>query len=71
MTVRGNYIPANRPVKATERKLYLYIEGMTKDMIDKAKNEVRRSLFEHTLESMQEGGSSAPFGSAAGRYSVL
>ncbi len=42
-----------------------YIEGETKEVIDKAKNEIKRLLFETTVSSL------AKEENTVGRYSVV
>jgi ATP-dependent RNA helicase DDX46/PRP5 len=64
ITTRGSYIPPGRSTKLGERKLYLHIEGPTRDIIDRAKSEIKQVLFETTVESMEAD----PY---AGRYTVL
>ena len=64
ITTRGSYIPPGRSAKLGERKLHLHIEGPTRDIIDRAKHEIKQVLFETTVQSMEAD----PY---AGRYTVL
>lgn len=44
ITVRGTYVPPGKNDSENERKLYLYIEGETKESVQSARDEVRRIL---------------------------
>ncbi|KNC97730.1 uncharacterized protein SPPG_07192 [Spizellomyces punctatus DAOM BR117] len=65
ITTRGTYFPPGKQPGLGERKLYLFIEGDTQIVIDKAKAEIKRIITEATISSMES--------EAAGgaRYSVL
>ncbi|RUP51673.1 putative RNA helicase [Jimgerdemannia flammicorona] len=72
ITTRGTFFPPGKQPSAGERKLFLFIEGESEMVVDKAKNEIRRILTETTLAAMEAeargGGSSS---SGTGRYSVI
>ncbi|KAI8817396.1 ATP-dependent RNA helicase Prp11 [Fimicolochytrium jonesii] len=65
ITTRGTFFPPGKQPGPGERKLYLFIEGDTQLVIDKAKVEIRRIITEATISSMES--------EAAGgaRYSVV
>ena len=48
VVVKGQYLPANRPIKEGERKLYIRIEGDSHQSVDVARSEIRRILMEAT-----------------------
>lgn len=64
ITSRGSYIPAGRKPAAGERKLYLLIEGKSRNAVRQGKKEVRRVLEETAAQSK-------PDDSAYSRYSVV
>lgn len=70
ITTRGTYFPPGRNPGANERKLYLFIEGDSEMVIDKAKNEVKRILMEATVAQMEQDARTGG-GAATGRYSVV
>lgn len=64
ITSRGSYIPAGRKPAAGERKLYLLIEGKSRNAVRQGKKEIRRVLEETAAQSK-------PDDSAYSRYSVV
>jgi ATP-dependent RNA helicase DDX46/PRP5 len=48
VVVKGQYLPANRPIKEGERKLYIRIEGDSHHSVETARSEIRRILMEAT-----------------------
>ncbi|KAI9091557.1 ATP-dependent RNA helicase Prp11 [Phlyctochytrium arcticum] len=65
ITTRGTYFAPGKQPTGNERKLYLFIEGDSQLVIDKAKVEIKRIITEATIASMES--------EAAGgaRYSVV
>ncbi|KAJ3290332.1 pre-mRNA processing RNA-helicase [Borealophlyctis nickersoniae] len=64
ITTRGTYFPPGKQPGPGERKLYLFIEGDSQLVIDKAKVEIKRIITEATIASMESE-------AAGGRYQVL
>lgn len=64
VTTRGSYFGPGKQPGPNDRKLYLFIEGESKMIIDKARHEIREILMEATMASLQSE-------SQAGRYSVV
>ncbi|KAI9281135.1 P-loop containing nucleoside triphosphate hydrolase protein [Sporodiniella umbellata] len=70
ITTRGTYIPVGKQPAGGERKLYLFIEGDSEMVVDKAKIEIKRILVEATtaqFEAERRGGGVG----GAGRYQVV
>ncbi|KAJ3185683.1 pre-mRNA processing RNA-helicase [Gaertneriomyces sp. JEL0708] len=65
ITTRGTFFPAGKQPGPGERKLYLFIEGDTQFVIDKAKAEIKRIITEATISSMESEAA------GGGRYSVV
>ncbi|KAG2171742.1 hypothetical protein INT43_008122, partial [Umbelopsis isabellina] len=70
ITTRGTYFLPGKQPGPGERKLYLFIEGDSEMVIDKAKAEVKRILMEATVAQMEQDARGGG-GSATGRYSVV
>lgn len=68
ITTRGTHIPAGKPIKPGERKLYLVIDGDSSIDVERAHNEIKRLLKEATLSAIESDSRVA--GSLA-RYSVV
>ncbi|KAG1460798.1 hypothetical protein G6F56_005865 [Rhizopus delemar] len=71
ITTRGTFFPTGKQPTGGERKLYLFIEGDSEMVVDKAKMEIRRVLIEATtaqLEAERRGGGGT---GGAGRYQVV
>ncbi|PHZ07313.1 P-loop containing nucleoside triphosphate hydrolase protein [Rhizopus microsporus ATCC 52813] len=69
ITTRGSYFPAGKQPTGNERKLYLFIEGDSEMVVEKAKLEIKRVLLEATtaqLEAERRGGAGG-----TGRYQVV
>lgn len=64
ITTRGSYYGPGKQPGLNDRKLYLFIEGESKMIIDKARSEIKDILLEATVASMQSE-------AQAGRYSVI
>jgi len=54
ITTRGTYFPPGKVPKEGERKLFLYVEGASQFIVDKAVNEVKRCLTEATLQYIEK-----------------
>ncbi|KAL6507950.1 DEAD-box ATP-dependent RNA helicase 42 [Orobanche gracilis] len=66
ITTRGQYYAPGRIVGPGERKLYLFIEGLTEQSVKRAKVELKRVLEDITNQVSSLPGSAQP-----GRYSVV
>jgi ATP-dependent RNA helicase DDX46/PRP5 len=55
ITARGTYIPSTRQPAAGERKLHLFIEGMSLQDVENAKAELQRVAEEATQSARPEG----------------
>ncbi|KAG2211579.1 hypothetical protein INT47_008675 [Mucor saturninus] len=70
ITTRGSFFPPGKQPTGNERKLYLFIEGDSEMVVEKAKNEIKRILIEATAAQMEaEARGGGPGG--AGRYQVV
>ncbi|CAO0795838.1 unnamed protein product [Mucor circinelloides] len=70
ITTRGSFFPPGKQPTGNERKLYLFIEGDSEMVVEKAKNEIKRILVEATAAQMEaEARGGGPGGS--GRYQVV
>lgn len=70
ITTRGSFFPPGKQPTGNERKLYLFIEGDSEMVVEKAKKEIKRILIEataHQMEADARGGGSG----GAGRYQVV
>ncbi|KAF9417356.1 hypothetical protein BGZ94_010007, partial [Podila epigama] len=65
ITTRGVFVEEGKQPPPGERKLYLFVEGDSHLVIDKAKNEIRRILQEETMHAMD-----AAARGGGGRYVV-
>jgi len=70
ITTRGTFFPSGKQPGPNERKLYLFIEGETQLIVDKAKTEIKRILTEATLSCI-EAESRGTGSEATGRYTVI
>ncbi|ORX44050.1 P-loop containing nucleoside triphosphate hydrolase protein [Piromyces finnis] len=70
ITTRGTFFPSGKTPGPNERKLYLFIEGETQLIVDKAKTEIKRILTEATLSCI-EAESRGTSSEATGRYTVI
>ncbi|OBZ89649.1 Pre-mRNA-processing ATP-dependent RNA helicase prp5 [Choanephora cucurbitarum] len=68
ITTRGSYFPPGKQPTGNERKLYLFIEGDSEMVVEKAKNEIKRILVEATAAQME---ADARGGGGTGRYQVV
>lgn len=66
ITTRGVFVEEGKQPPPGERKLYLFVEGDSQMVIDKAKNEIRRILQEETMNAMD----AQVRGGGGGRYVV-
>ncbi|KAI7849355.1 P-loop containing nucleoside triphosphate hydrolase protein [Circinella umbellata] len=69
ITTRGTFFPAGKQPGPNERKLYLFIEGDSQLVVDKARAEVKRILLDATTAQMEIDARTG--GGGAGRYSVV
>ncbi|KAI8071365.1 P-loop containing nucleoside triphosphate hydrolase protein [Gongronella butleri] len=69
ITTRGTFFMPGTTPGPNERKLYLYIEGESELVLEKAKHEIRRILEEATIASMEAEARQG--GGLPGRYSVV
>ncbi|KAF7731523.1 pre-mRNA processing RNA-helicase [Apophysomyces ossiformis] len=69
ITTRGTFFPPGKQPGPNERKLYLFIEGDSELVVEKAKNEIKRILVEATVAQMEAEARTG--GGTAGRYSVV
>ncbi|KAI7899950.1 P-loop containing nucleoside triphosphate hydrolase protein [Cokeromyces recurvatus] len=69
ITTRGSYFPPGKQPTGNERKLYLFIEGDSEMVVEKAKNEIKRILIEATAAQMEAD--ARGLGGGAGRYQVV
>ncbi|KAI9470882.1 MAG: hypothetical protein EXX96DRAFT_603014 [Benjaminiella poitrasii] len=69
ITTRGSYFPPGKQPTGNDRKLYLFIEGDTEMIVEKAKNEIKRILVEATAAQMEAD--ARGLGGGAGRYQVV
>ncbi|RCI01962.1 pre-mRNA processing RNA-helicase [Rhizopus stolonifer] len=67
ITTRGSYFPPGKNPVGNERKLYLFIEGDSEMVVEKAKNEIKRILVEATAAQMEADAR----GGGVGRYQVV
>ncbi|ORX82655.1 P-loop containing nucleoside triphosphate hydrolase protein [Anaeromyces robustus] len=70
ITTRGTFFPPGKQPGPNERKLYLFIEGETQIIVDKAKTEIKRILTEATLSCI-EAEARGTSSEATGRYTVI
>ncbi|ORY54037.1 P-loop containing nucleoside triphosphate hydrolase protein [Neocallimastix californiae] len=70
ITTRGTFFPPGKQPGPNERKLYLFIEGETQLIVDKAKTEIKRILTEATLSCI-EAEARGTGSEATGRYTVI
>ena len=66
VTLKGQYIPASKPVAAGDRRLYLHLEAQSQQVLSKCVLEIQRILNEETLKV-----GAKVSGGGGGRYSVL
>ncbi|KAI9309408.1 P-loop containing nucleoside triphosphate hydrolase protein [Cunninghamella echinulata] len=69
ITTRGTFFPAGKQPGPNERKLYLFIEGDSELVLEKAKREIKRILEEATVASLEAEARIG--GGSSGRYSVV
>ncbi|KAI8096508.1 P-loop containing nucleoside triphosphate hydrolase protein [Halteromyces radiatus] len=69
ITTRGTFFPAGKQPGPNERKLYLFIEGDSEMVLEKAKREIKRILEEATVASLEAEARTG--GGAPSRYSVV
>ncbi|KAI8874948.1 P-loop containing nucleoside triphosphate hydrolase protein [Backusella circina FSU 941] len=69
ITTRGSFFPPGKQPTGNDRKLYLFIEGDSEMVVDKAKNEIKRILVEATAAQMEA--EARGVGGGAGRYHVV
>ncbi|KAI8145058.1 P-loop containing nucleoside triphosphate hydrolase protein [Fennellomyces sp. T-0311] len=69
ITTRGTFFPPGKQPGPNERKLYLFIEGDSELVVEKAKTEIKRILVEATVAQMEAEARTG--GGGAGRYTVL
>lgn len=69
ITTRGTFFPAGKQPGPNERKLYLFIEGDSELVVEKAKTEIKRILMEATVAQLEADARTG--GGGAGRYSVV
>ncbi|KAI9276996.1 P-loop containing nucleoside triphosphate hydrolase protein [Phascolomyces articulosus] len=69
ITTRGTFFPPGKQPGPNERKLYLFIEGDSQLVVEKAKTEVKRILVDATVAQMEVDARTG--GGGAGRYSVV
>ncbi|KAL0079638.1 P-loop containing nucleoside triphosphate hydrolase protein [Phycomyces blakesleeanus] len=69
ITTRGTFFPPGKQPGPGDRKLYLFIEGDSETVVDRAKNEIKRILIEATVAQMEAEARTG--GGTAGRYSVV
>ncbi|KAI9316009.1 P-loop containing nucleoside triphosphate hydrolase protein [Dichotomocladium elegans] len=69
ITTRGTFFPPGKQPGPGERKLYLFIEGDSELVVEKAKNEIKRILVEATVAQMEAEARTG--GGGSGRYSVV
>jgi ATP-dependent RNA helicase DDX46/PRP5 len=70
ITTRGSFFPPGKQPTGNERKLYLFIEGDSEMVVEKAKNEIKRILIEATAAQMEAEARGGGTG-GAGRYQVV
>ncbi|ORZ05155.1 P-loop containing nucleoside triphosphate hydrolase protein [Lobosporangium transversale] len=73
ITTRGVFVEEGKQPPPGERKLYLFVEGDSQLVIDKAKNEIKRILTEETMravEATNRGGAGLGRG-GGGRYQIV
>lgn len=66
VTLKGQYIPASKPLAAGDRRLYLHLEAQSQQVLSKCVLEIQRILNEETLKV-----GAKVSGGGGGRYSVL
>lgn len=71
ITTRGTFFPAGKQPTGNERKLYLFIEGDSEMVVEKAKMEIRRVLIEATTAQLEAERRGTGAGGGAGRYQVV
>lgn len=74
ITTRGVFVEEGKQPPAGERKLYLFVEGDSQLVIDKAKNEIKRILQEETLravEATNRSGGGGMGGGGGGRFRIV
>ncbi|CAO3635620.1 unnamed protein product [Cunninghamella blakesleeana] len=69
ITTRGTFFAAGKQPGPNERKLYLFIEGDSELVLEKAKREIKRILEEATVASLEAEARIG--GGTSGRYSVV
>ncbi|KAJ8663783.1 hypothetical protein O0I10_000057 [Lichtheimia ornata] len=67
ITTRGTFFPPGKQPGPNERKLYLFIEGDSELVVEKAKTEIKRILVEATVAQMEAEARTG----GGGRYSVV
>ncbi|KAF9347365.1 pre-mRNA processing RNA-helicase [Mortierella sp. AD094] len=73
ITTRGVFVEEGKQPPPGERKLYLFVEGDSQLVIDRAKNEIKRILAEEmtrATDAINRGGS-GPGRGGGGRYQIL
>lgn len=55
LAVKGEYIPAGKPLKEGQRPLYIRIDAESELAVEKALKELRRVLFEAMTEAAERG----------------
>lgn len=72
ITTRGVFVEENRQPPPGERKLYLFVEGDSQLVIDKAKNEIKRILQEETMRAVEATNRAGGSGlGGAGRFRIV
>ncbi|KAF9429141.1 pre-mRNA processing RNA-helicase, partial [Entomortierella beljakovae] len=75
ITTRGVFVEEGKQPPPGERKLYLFVEGDSQLVIDRARNEIKRILAEEmtrATDAINRGGSGGGLGrGGGGRYQIL
>ncbi|KAI7816805.1 P-loop containing nucleoside triphosphate hydrolase protein [Gamsiella multidivaricata] len=74
ITTRGVFVEEGKQPPPGERKLYLFVEGDSQLVIDKAKNEIKRILQEETMravEATNRGGGGGMGRGGGGRFQIV
>ncbi|KAJ3028680.1 pre-mRNA processing RNA-helicase [Rhizophlyctis rosea] len=64
ITTRGVFVAEGKPIPPGEKKLFLFVEGDSQLVIDRAKVEIKRILTDATVQAMESE-------AAGGRYKVI
>ncbi|KAF8937014.1 pre-mRNA processing RNA-helicase [Dissophora ornata] len=72
ITTRGVFVEEGKQPPAGERKLYLFVEGDSQLVIDKAKNEIKRILQEQTMRAVEATNRGGGMGrGGGGRFQIV